>query len=107
MIYLKNISEEQTIMVPRNGEMVTGDVSLVMCNTTDHQEVTMHVKDINTSGLYLNLAVALPEELADGEYQYTLNDGNILVSQGLLYIGDLQSPSQYEKIITYKQYESE
>lgn len=107
MIYLKNISEEQTILVPRNGEMVTGDVTLVMCNTTDHQEVTLHVRDINTSGLYLNLAVALPEGLADGEYQYTLKDSNILVSQGLLYIGDLHSTSQYEKTIRYKQYESE
>ena len=53
------------------------------------------------------MVVALPEGLADGEYQYNLMDGNILVSQGLLYIGDLQSPMQNEKIITYKQYESE
>lgn len=107
MIYLKNISEEQTILVPRNGEMVTGDVTLVMCNTTDHQEVTLSMRELNASGLYLNLAVDLPEGLADGEYQYTLIDGNILVSQGLLYVGDLQSTSQYEKTIRYKQYESE
>ena len=107
MIYLKNISEEQTILVPRNGEMVTGDVTLVMCNTTDHQEVTLPVREQTTSQSYVKIAVALPEGLADGEYQYTLKDGNILVSQGLLYIGDLQSPMQNEKIITYKQYESE
>ena len=107
MIYLKNISEEQTILVPRNGEMVTGDVTLVMCNTTDHQEVTLPVRVQTTSQIYVKMVVALPEELADGEYQYNLMDGNILVSQGLLYIGDLQSPMQNEKIITYKQYESE
>ena len=107
MIYLKNISEEQTILVPRNGEMVTGDVTLVMCNTTDHQEVTMHVREQTTTQIYMKMAVALPEGLADGEYQYTLKDGNILVSQGLLYVGDLQSPMQNEKTIRYKQYESE
>ncbi len=107
MIYLKNISEEQTILVPRNGEIVTGDVTLVMCNTTDHREVTLPVREQTTSQSYVKMVVSLPEGLADGEYQYNLMDGNILVSQGLLYIGDLQSPSQYERTISYKQYESE
>ena len=107
MIYLKNISDAQILMIPRNGEIVTGEMSLVMRNTTDQQETTLSVTDLNTSGLYYNLAVALPEEIADGEYQYTLKDSNIQVSCGLLYIGDPQSPSQYERTITYQQYESE
>ena len=107
MIYLKNISDAQILMIPRNGEIVTGEMSLVMRNTTDQQETTLSVTDLNTSGLYYNLAVALPKEIADGEYQYTLKDSNIQVSCGLLYIGDPQSPSQYERTITYQQYESE
>ena len=107
MIYLKNISYAQSLMIPRNGRIVTGEMSLVMRNTTDQQENTLSVTDLNTSGLYFNLAVALPGGLADGEYQYSLKDGNIQVSCGLLYIGDLQSPSQYERTITYQQYESE
>ena len=107
MIYLTNISDAQILMIPKNGGIVTGEMSLVMRNTTDQQETTLSVTDLNTSGLYFNLAVALPEGIADGEYQYTLKDGNIQVSCGLLYIGDLQSPSQYERTITYQQYESE
>ena len=107
MIYLKNISYAQSLMIPRNGGIVTGEMSLVLRNTTDQQETTLSVTDMNTSGLYFNLAVALPEGLADGEYQYTLKDGNIQVSCGLLYVGDMQSPSQYERTITYQQYESE
>ena len=107
MIYLKNISDAQILMIPRNGGIVTGEMSLVMRNTTDQQETTLSMTDLNTSGLYYNLAVALPEGIADGEYQYTLKDSNIQVSCGLLYIGDLQSPSQYERTITYQQYESE
>lgn len=107
MIYLKNISDAQILMIPRNGEIVTGEMSLVMRNTTDQQETTLPVTDLNTSGLYFNLAVSLPGGLADGEYQYSLKDGNIQVSCGLLYVGDLQSPSQHETTITYKQYESE
>ena len=107
MIYLKNISYAQSLMIPRNGGIVTGEMSLVLRNTTDQQETTLSVTDLNTSGLYFNLAVALPEGIADGEYQYTLKDGNIQVSCGLLYIGDQQSPSQDERTITYQQYESE
>ena len=107
MIYLKNISDAQTLMIPRNGSIVTGEMSLVMRHTTDLQETTLSVTDLNTSGLYFNLAVSLPGGLADGEYQYSLKNGNIQVSCGLLYVGDLQSPSQHETTITYKQYESE
>lgn len=107
MIYLKNISDAQILMIPRNGGIVTGEMSLVMRNTTDQEETTLSVTDLNTSGLYFNLAVAIPGGLADGEYQYSLKDGNIQVSCGLLYVGDLQSPSQHETTITYKQYESE
>ena len=107
MIYLKNISDAQILMIPRNGEIVTGEMSLVMRNTTDQQKTTLSVTDLNTSGLYFNLAVALPGGLANGEYQYSLKNGNIQVSCGLLYVGDLQSPSQHETTITYKQYESE
>ena len=107
MIYLKNISDAQILMIPRNGGIVTGEMALVMRNTTDLRETTLSVTDLNTSGLYFNLAVALPGGLADGEYQYSLKDGNIQLSCGLLYVGDLQSPSQHETTITYKQYESE
>ena len=107
MIYLKNISDAQILMIPRNGGIVTGEMSLVMRNTTDQQETTLSVTDLNTSGLYFNLAVALPGGLADGEYQYSLKDGNIQVSCALLYVGDLKTPSQHETTITYKQYESE
>lgn len=107
MIYLKNISDAQILMIPRNGGIVTGEMTLVIRNTTDLQETTLSVTDLNTSGLYFNLAVALPGGLADGEYQYSLKNGNIQVSCGLLYVGDLQNPSQHETTITYKQYESE
>lgn len=107
MIYLKNISDAQILMIPRNGGIVAGEMTLVMRNTTDLQETTLSVTDLNTSGLYFNLAVTLPGGLADGEYQYSLKNGNIQVSCGLLYVGDLQSPSQHETTITYKQYESE
>lgn len=107
MIYLKNITDAQTLMIPRSGEVVSGDLSLIGRNTTDHQGFTLSVTDLNTSGLYFNLAVVLPGNLANGEYHYQLMDGEILVSCGLLVIGDPENPYQYEKTLIYKQYESE
>ena len=107
MIYLKNISDAQILMIPRNGEIVTGEMTLVMRNTTDLRQTTLAVTDLNTYGLYFTPAVALPGGLADGEYQYSLKAGHIQLSCGLLYVGDLQSPNQHETTITYKQYESE
>lgn len=107
MIYLKNISDAQTLMVPRNGESLTGEMSLSVRNTTDLTETILTMTDLNTSDHYFNLAVALPDGLADGEYQYTLKNGEIKVSCGLLIIGELRKPDEYEKTITYKQYECE
>lgn len=107
MIYLKNITEAQVLFIPKNGESVSGEMGLVLKSTADLNETILSVTDINTSGIYFNLAVALPDNLADGEYEYILKNGEIKVSCGLLYIGELQSSSQYENNITYKQYETE
>lgn len=107
MIYLRNTTEAQVAMIPRNGEEVAGDMSLVMRNTTDNQDLTVSILDLHTSGIYFNLAVVLPEGLADGEYQYEVRKGEIRLSCGLLYLGDLRSPSQYEESIKYQQYESD
>lgn len=107
MIYLRNITDAQSLMIPKNGEMAHGQLSLVLRNTTNLEGPTFSVLDLDTSALYFNVAVTLPADIAEGEYQYQLMDGDVLVSCGLLYIGDLQDPSQYQNTITYKQYESE
>lgn len=107
MIYLKNITDAQVAMIPKNGESATGALSLIMKSTVDLEGPTMEAVDLDTSDLYFNLSVALPGGLASGEYQYQLMDGEILVSCGICYIGDLEEPSQYESTITYKEYDSE
>lgn len=107
MVYLKNISDAQILMIPKNGVTSAGELTLVVRNTTDQDGFTLSATDLNTSGLYFNLAVTLPENAVNGEYQYSLKDGEIQVSCGLLIIGDLQSPYQHEETIKYQQYESE
>ena len=107
MIYLKNIPSTQTIMIPRNGEDVEGTKYLVIKNTTDLQEKTLSVVSIATTDHYFKVSVNLPFDLADGEYQYRLLVRYDTLSYGVLYVGDLQKPTQHGTIITYKQYESE
>ncbi len=86
---------------------MTGELSLILVDTTDNQEVTLPVTDLNTSGLYFNLAVALPESVAAGEHQYRLMSGLIPLSCGLLFVTEEDNSKEYEKEITYDQYESE
>lgn len=87
MIYLKNTPDAQVLFVPRNGERIEGEMDLRLENTTDHQEIDLQVSDIETSGLYFNLAVTLPEGVASGEYGYRLEKDGISVSSGLLSSG--------------------
>lgn len=106
MLYLRNTQDAQVLMVPKNGSAAEGDLQLLIRDTVDHQSVTISATDLNTSALYANIAVELPESLAEGEYQYSLMSGAIAISTGLLYIGELERPDQYEETINYKQYES-
>lgn len=68
---------------------------------------TQTVSDLETSSLYHRLAITLPEGLPDGEYEYTLRDSGIPLSNGLLVIGENTEPDEYQKEITYEQYETE
>lgn len=108
MIYLQNITESQEIFIPRNGETPQGDLVFKAKSTIDLVvEINQVVTDLQTSDLYFNLAIELPADLPDGEYEYTLLSGEIPVSSGLLVIGENSRPSEYNKEIQYEQYETE
>ena len=108
MIYLQNTSESQVVLIPRNGETPQGDLVFKAKSTIDLEvEINQVVTDLQTSDLYFNLAVTLNAGLPDGEYEYSLSAGEILVSSGLLVIGENSRSSEYNKDITYEQYETE
>ena len=107
MIYLQNTPESQVVFVPKSGATPQGDLVFRAKSTIDLEvEVNQAVTDLHTSDLYFNLAVSLPDGLPNGEYEYTLLAGGIPVSTGLLVIGENSAPSQYQKDITYEQYET-
>lgn len=108
MIYLQNTSQSQGLMIPKSGTPPTGDLVFVAKSTIDLDvKVNDVVIDLQTSNLYFNIAVTLPAGIPDGEYEYSLNVGDDVVASGLLVIGDKSNPSEYNKTITYEQYESE
>lgn len=63
---------------------------LVLKNNVSKQEyVITGLTDLNTSVLYWTFDVVLPEDIIDGDYNYTLSDdNNVLLSSGLARIGD-------------------
>ena len=109
MIYLQNTQEAQVVYVPRsNGMMPNGDLVFKARNTINLDvEIDMYVADLQVSDLYFYLAVILPEEVTEGEYEYELKFEDTLLSSGLLVVGDYTKPDQYEKDVTYEQYETE
>lgn len=106
MIYIANMTDAQALLVPRNGEPVSGSLRLRLRNTVDHQEVDVPVTDLQTSDIYANVSVELPEGLASGEYEYRLSAEDGTVSTGLLIVGGYAANlHQHEETIKYKQYE--
>lgn len=109
MLYLQNTQDAQEVYVPRsNGATPDGDLVFKAKNTINlTNEIDLYVADIRVSTLYYFLAVILPEHVADGEYEYTLSYEDTILATGLLVVGDLSHPDQYEKEISYEQYETE
>ena len=108
MLYLQNSTEAQMVFVPSNGEVPSGDLVLKAKSTIDLvTEIEVQVVDLDISDIYMHLSVVLDEGIANGEYEYTLTAGDEVVSTGLLIVGDLSHPEQYNHAIEYDQYEAE
>lgn len=109
MIYLQNTQEAQEVYVPRsNGMTPDGDLVFKARNTINlTEEIDLYVSDLQVSDLYYFLAVTLPDEVTDGEYEYELKFEDTILATGLLVVGDFAKPDQYEKDVTYEQYETE
>jgi hypothetical protein len=110
MIYLQNTQEAQEVYVPRSkGETPQGgDLVFKAKNTINlTEEIDLFVSDLQVSDLYYFLAVILPENVTDGEYEYELKFEDTILATGLLVVGEFSGADQYEKEISYEQYETE
>lgn len=104
MIYLHNITDAQVLFIPKNGEKGGGSLSLRLRNTINQDFIIDEVTDLGTTGIYYNLAIALPEGIPCGEYEYTLHDGAIVLSKGLLIIAEDVAIAKYFNEHKYEQY---
>ena len=108
MLYLEKIEDAQVLFVPRNGKIPDGEVKFVAKSTVDLSvEIDLPSINLDISALYMHLAVTVPEDCPTGEFEYTVTAGGEKVSTGLLIVGEGFRPTQYEKSITYEQYETE
>ena len=108
MLYLSNKTNAQTLFVPKDGKVAAGDMTFTLTSTVENATVLQaEVSAGGSSNAYYILSVALPEAIADGEYEYVLADDEQPLSVGLLYVGDLPAimEREYEKMIEYEQYD--
>ena len=112
MLYLDNTTDLQTIAIPRNGfggRFVA--MTLSMWSTVNLKTYARLVVPDSVDGDYVRVRITLNGSMPDGEYKYTLTnrDGFIkdTISTGLLIIGELQKPDEYNNITSYEQYEEE
>lgn len=104
MVYLDNIREAQPLFIPKNGTDATGTLSLQLRNTIGLSREAEAVVNLDTSSLFYNLAVTLPEDTAVGEYEYSLKDGDLTLSNGLLMVIESRHIHEIDNTIEYEQY---
>lgn len=104
MIYLKHTTDLQMMYVPKDGRDAKGDVSFKAFSTINQFGFSFDAAEENSSLLYHKVLVELKQDIPSGEYEYTLSDEVGVLSTGLLVIGDLEIPTEYNKEIAYEQY---
>lgn len=107
MLYLKNISTPQILFIPRDGSGVSGNLTLKVKSTINREEWSFNVIDNASSDLYFNVSVSVDDEMPSGEYEYTLLDGQLTLSKGLLIKGEVDETMDYQNTIEYEQYYAE
>ena len=122
MLYIKNIPGQQSVWIPCNGILPdpAGVTGFRLRSTTDLTEYATFAVLALTPGVipilfkvFIDLSLIPIEGHQKGEYEYTLYNipvgatEEIIISSGLAVIGGYTKPSEYNKEITYEQYETE
>lgn len=102
MIYLEKSKDAQSLFVPRHRE-VDGELMLTLKSSVNLTSYSAETIDLDTSALYHRISVTL-ENAQSGEYEYTLSDGNGVLSTGLLVIREERNVIEYNNEIYYEQY---
>ena len=64
-------------------------MELTLKNNVTKQEIVLTgLTDMGTNALFYQFNIALPADVLEGEYEYTLKDGVNVLAVGLCQIGD-------------------
>lgn len=130
MIYLRNITDEQRILLPvalTAGEPA-GVYTFELFSTVNREKVVdLTLGEVfkgsfdasfsaafdafkrgpagETTGNYYAFNLGLPAGLPDGEYEYRLTNAGETIASGVVTVGDYTNEStEYNKDVTYEQY---
>ena len=92
--------------IPKEGRNANGNVFFKAWSTINQFGFSFDAAEENSSLLYHKILVELKDNIPAGEYEYTLSDEVGELSTGLLVIGDLENPIEYNKVTEYEQYEN-
>lgn len=106
MIYLKHTTDLQTMYIPKEGRNAHGNVFFKAYSTINQFGFSFNAIEENSSLLYHKVLVELKDNIPTGEYEYSFRDEIGDLSSGLLVIGDLEDPIEYNNMTEYEQYEN-
>lgn len=105
MIYLNNSETEQTILIPRNGCDLTGEMTLCLSSTMreDEMDWSGSVTDSGNSRNYFSFETTI-DGFVPGEYDYEVKHNNKVIARGLAIVKETSQIVEYNNSITYEQY---
>lgn len=106
MVYLKHTTDIQMMYIPKEGRNAKGNIFFKAWSTINQFGFSFDAAEENSSLLYHKILVELKDNVPAGEYEYTLSDEVGELSTGLLVIGNLENPIEYNKVTEYEQYEN-
>ena len=70
-------------------------MQFIINNGITHRNFEYSVTDLNESSIYYVFDINIPEEMDDGEYEYTLKDDlDKIVATGLIRVGDYKQENK-------------
>ena len=70
-------------------------MKFIIKNNITHKNFEYSVEDLNESSIYYTFNLNIPEEMDDGEYEYTLKDDlNKILATGLMRVGDFKQENK-------------
>ena len=108
MIYIEYADISTTLTVPVGVTAAAGDYTLTLVSTVGREEIAAEVAVTLAGTGYVSLAVnPVGLEMTEGEWEYTLTDSDgVAQASGIMSVlGDGIERKEYEKNISYEQYE--